>query len=136
MLLPLKDDKPLIRIGFQFVTVSLIVIYSLVFLWQLSLSPDGGDAAVLRLGAIPAVLFGDRSLDPDLVLIPSNLTLITSMFLHAGWMHLIGNMLFLWVFGDNVEDCLGHRRFILFYFLSGIGGGLAHALVNPQPRPQ
>jgi membrane associated rhomboid family serine protease len=98
----------------------------------LSLSPDGGDAAVLGLGAIPAVLFGDRSLDPDLVLIPSNLTLITSMFLHAGWMHLIGNMLFLWVFGENVEDCLGHRRFILFYFLSGIGGGLAHALVNPD----
>jgi membrane associated rhomboid family serine protease len=77
-------------------------------------------------------LFGDKYLEPDLVLVSTNLTLLTSMFLHGGWMHLIGNMLFLWVFGDNVEDCLGHRRFIIFYVFSGIGGALTHALVNPE----
>jgi len=131
MLLPLKDENPLVRISFQRVTVSLMVICCLVFMWQISLSTEESNAAVLGLGAIPAVLFGDKHLDPDLVIVSTNLTLITSMFLHGGWMHLIGNMLFLWVFGDNVEDCLGHRRFMIFYLFSGIGGALAHALVNP-----
>jgi membrane associated rhomboid family serine protease len=63
--------------------------------------------------------------------IPESLTFITYMFLHGGWMHLIGNMLFLWVFGDNVEDAMGHGRFLVFYLLCGAAGGLAHALASP-----
>jgi membrane associated rhomboid family serine protease len=67
----------------------------------------------------------------ELAVIPESLTFITYMFLHGSWMHLIGNMLFLWVFGDNVEDAMGHGRFLLFYLLCGAVGGFAHAFVAP-----
>ena len=128
-LIPLKDDNPLTRIPFQYVTVALIGICVAVFLWQVSLAA-GGQAAVLGLGAIPAVLFGSRELAPGLVLVPAPLTLVTSMFLHGGWMHLIGNMAFLWIFGDNVEDSMGHLRFLVFYLVCGVLAALAHAVLN------
>ncbi|KAA2235486.1 rhomboid family intramembrane serine protease [Salinarimonas soli] len=83
------------------------------------------------LGLIPSVLLGTEALPDGLPLVPAPLTLATSLFLHATWLHLVGNMLFLWVFGDNVEDALGHGRFLLFYVLCGIGAGLAHALLDP-----
>lgn len=132
MLLPLKDDNPLKRIPFQYVTVALIAINVIVFLWQLSLGGEDGGKAVLGLGAIPSVLFGTRSLPPELAMIPAPLTLISSMFMHGGWMHLIGNMLFLWVLGDNVEDAMGHGRFLVFYILCGIAAALAHAALSPN----
>jgi membrane associated rhomboid family serine protease len=131
MLLPLKDDNPLKRIPYQYVTVALIAICAAVFLWQLSLGETGGRKAVLGLGAIPSVLFGERTLPAELFMIPAPLTLVTSMFMHGGWMHLIGNMLFLWVLGDNVEDAMGHGRFIIFYFLCGIAAALTHAGLDP-----
>jgi membrane associated rhomboid family serine protease len=132
MLLPLKDDNPLKRIPYQYVTVAMIVLCVLVFLWQLSLGEAGGRKATLGFGAIPSVLFGSRTLPVELAMIPAPLTLITSMFMHGGWMHLIGNMLFLWVLGDNVEDAMGHRRFIVFYILCGIAAALTHAGLDPQ----
>ena len=128
-LLPLKDDNPLTRIPFQYVTLVLIGACVAVFLWQVSLAA-GGEAAVLGLGAIPAVVFGSRELVPGLVLVPATLTLVTSMFLHGGWMHLLGNMLFLWIFGDNVEDSMGHLRFLVFYLVCGVAAALAHAALN------
>ncbi len=132
MLLPLKDDNPLKRIPFQYVTVAFIGICVLVFLLQLSLGETGGRKAIVSFGAIPSVLFGSRSLPPELAMIPAPLTVITSMFMHGGWMHLIGNMLFLWVLGDNVEDAMGHGRFIVFYVLCGIAAALTHAGLDPQ----
>jgi len=131
MLLPLKDENPITRIAFQYVTVTLIAACTAVFLWQLSLGAEGGREMVMRLGAIPSVLFGNRELPPGMALVPAPVTLLTSMFMHGGWMHLIGNMLFLWVLGDNVEDSMGHVRFVVFYLLCGIAAALAHAATDP-----
>jgi membrane associated rhomboid family serine protease len=96
----------------------------------------GGDEGFLRIvyafGAIPAVLFDDAALPHEVSLIPPWFTLATSMFLHGGLAHLLGNMLFLWVFGDNVEDAMGHGRFIVFYLLCGLIAALAHAIAVPD----
>ena len=132
MLLPLKDYNPLKRISFQYVTVALIATCVGVFLWQMSLDQDDSRRMVLGLGAIPSVLFHERQLPGELVLAPAELTLITSMFMHGGWMHLLGNMLFLWVLGDNVEDATGHLRFVFFYVICGIAAALTHAALNPH----
>ncbi len=122
---PLKDDNPT---SIQpVITLSIIGLCVLVFLWQLSLSPEGGRAAVYALGLIPAVLSGNAELPPQLVWVPSSLTVFTSMFLHGGFLHLAGNMLYLWIFADNVEDSMGHGRFILFYALCGVAAALAQA---------
>ena len=102
-----------------------------MFLWQRSLDAAAGRQAVVALGAIPAVLLTDARLPPDLQWIPRFASPFTSMFLHGGWMHLLGNMLFLWIFGDNVEDALGHGRFLGFYFLCGIAALFAQALSDP-----
>jgi membrane associated rhomboid family serine protease len=125
-ILPLKDDNDLKRISFQYVTVGLIATCVAVFLWQLSLGENQGRAA-LQFGAIPSVLFGARNLAPELYVIPSYLTLFTSVFLHGGWMHLLFNMLFLWVFGDNVEDSMGHGRYLVFFLITGAIAAFAHA---------
>ncbi len=124
-MIPLKDDNPT---SIQpVITLSIIGLCALVFLWQLSLSPEGGRAAVYALGFIPAVLSGNVELPPQLVWVPSSLTVFTSMFLHGGFLHLAGNMLYLWIFADNVEDSMGHGRFILFYALCGVAAALAQA---------
>ncbi len=102
----------------------------LVFLWQLSLGSPAGQEAVFALGAIPAVIFGDARLPADIAMVPPLATVFTSMFMHGGWMHLIGNMLYMWIFADNVEDSMGHLRFIVFYLLCGVAAVLAQALPN------
>src|SRR5438094_462120 len=105
-MIPLRDDNP--SELWPIVTVSLIVVNALVFLWELSLGPQGTQEIVYSLGLIPSVLFGHRELPPELVVVRPGLTILTSMFLHGGWLHLLGNMLYLWIFGDNVEDAMGH----------------------------
>ena len=132
MFLPLKDRNPLKTIPFQVITVSIIAACVAVFLWQTSLPEHAGEVFIVGYGTIPAVLFDVRALTPELVRVPAELTLITSMFLHGGWWHLIGNMLYLWVFGDNVEDSMGPRRFVAFYLITGVAAALAHAAVDPQ----
>ena len=127
-MIPLRDDNP--TTIQPLVTIAIIALCVLVFLWQISLGGRGFEAAVLSLGAIPATLFGDKTLPPELTLVPPTMTVFTSMFLHGGWMHLIGNMLYLWIFGNNVEDAMGHARFVLFYLLCGIAAVLAQALPN------
>ena len=131
-MIPLRDDNPSQRR--PVVTVSIIVVATSVFLWQLSLGTRGGQDVVYSLGLIPSVLFGSDRLPVDLAVVPPVLTLISSMFLHGGWLHLIGNMLYLWIFGDNVEDAMGHGRFLLFYLLCGLAAALAQALPDPQSR--
>jgi len=126
--IPLHDDNPTQRT--PFVTIGIIGACVLVFLWQRSLGPVGGQQAVYSLGTIPAVLLESRMLPPELAIVPAWTTVLTSMFLHGGWMHLIGNMLYLWIFGNNVEDAMGHFRFALFYLLGGVVAALAHALPN------
>ncbi len=128
MLLPLHDDNPLDRIRYPYMTVGIVGVCVAVFLYQLSLDPRAAQVFVLGFGAIPAVIFGNAMLPPELVGAPAPLTLVTSMFLHGGFLHLLGNMLFLWVLGDNVEDALGHKRFIAFYLLAGIAAAMAHGL--------
>jgi rhomboid family protein len=128
-MIPLKDDLP--SASKPYVTISLIVSCAGVFLWQRSLDSASSRQAVAALGAIPAVLLTDARLPPDLQWIPRFASPFTSMFLHGGWMHLLGNMLFLWIYGDNVEDAMGHARYVLFYFLCGIGAMLVQALSNP-----
>ncbi len=128
--LPLKDDNPLKFIRFQFATVTLILINVAVFVWQDSLGESGLADVANAAGIVPISVFGGAKLPEWLGQLPSETTLVTYMFLHGDWWHLIGNMLFLWVFGDNVEDAMGSIRFTAFYLLSGVAAGLAHIYAN------
>jgi membrane associated rhomboid family serine protease len=133
-MIPLQDDSP--SALKPFVTISLIVGCAGVFLWQRSLDMASSRQAVAALGAIPAVLLTDARLPADLQWIPRFASPITSMFLHGGWMHLLGNMLFLWIYGDNVEDAMGHARYLVFYLLCGIAAIFVQSLANPDsPYP-
>ena len=127
-MIPLRDDNPTSRT--PILTMSLIVLNTLIFLYQVSLGPRAGQLLVYQFGAIPSVVFGSSSLPPNIAVIPPVLSLFTSMFLHGGWLHLIGNMWFLWIFGDNVEEAMGRMRFLIFYLLSGLVAALSHALFS------
>ena len=129
-MIPLRDDNP--SNSTPLITICLIAACVVTFLWQFSLGPVGGQRAIFALGVIPAVLLGQRDLDPQLALVPPSMTILTSMFMHGGWMHLIGNMLYLWIFGDNVEDSMGRSRFIAFYLLCGLAAVFAQALPDPS----
>jgi membrane associated rhomboid family serine protease len=102
------------------VTPSIIALNILIFLYQVSLGTEGLDQLVYRWGIVPDQLHLS--------------SLVTSMFLHGGWMHVLGNMLFLWVFGRNVEDLLGGPRFLAFYLLCGIAAAVVHVITNPYSR--
>jgi len=129
-MIPLHDDNPT-RI-FPVVTVVFIAACVLVFLWQVSLGTPGYTASVYALGVIPAVLLDKVALPAELALIPAGMTIFTSLFLHGGFMHLAGNMLYLWIFGNNVEDAMGHGRFIVFYLLCGVAAVFGQVLQNPD----
>ncbi|MBI1732999.1 MAG: rhomboid family intramembrane serine protease [Gammaproteobacteria bacterium] len=128
-MIPLHDDNPT-EIT-PVVTLAFIGACVLVFGWQMSLGSRGNEVAVFALGVIPAVLLQRAELPPELVLIPAALTPLTSMFLHGGFMHLAGNMLYLWIFGNNVEDAMGHVRFVIFYVLCGTAAVFGQVLQNP-----
>lgn len=132
MFIPLRDDNPTRRI--PYVTVLLLALNILVFVVQV-FSPSGLEYYVLRMGAIPYEITHFTSLPiPDVPRLPPPLTLLTAMFLHGGIFHLLGNMLYLWIFGNNIEDYLGSFRFILFYLLSGLGASLTHIIFNPNSQ--
>lgn len=127
-MIPLRDNIPSSR--FPVMTVLLIVINLLIFLYETSLPLPDREALIRTYGLVPRdVLDVWPSLAPDVS--GSYLPMITAMFLHAGWLHVLGNMLFLWVFGDNVEDLVGPWRFLGFFLAAGLVGNLAHALANP-----
>lgn len=125
-MIPLKDDNP--TRTFPFVNIALIVVNVLVFFYQMTLTPHAYKVFLLANATIPAripaYLAGhvgfQTAFDP----------MFTSMFLHGGLMHLLGNMLFLYVFGDNIEDYFGHIAYLVFYLFCGIGSGLVHVLFN------
>jgi len=128
-MIPLRDDNPTNTT--PFVMVGLVVACTLVFFYEISLGPQAGERFVYRYGAIPAVISGMKSLPSKALAIPPYFTLITSMFLHGGLMHLIGNMLYLWIFGNNIEDAMGHVRFIFFYLICGVIAAMSHAAFDP-----
>ena len=115
---PIRDTQP--SYSKPVVTVFLIAINILIFLFEFSLDDYTRNAFISQYGLVP-----DRF---------SVTNLYTSMFLHAGWLHVLGNMWFLWIFGDNVEDILGHGKFLLFYLLCGTVAGLAQVLMDPSSR--
>jgi len=129
MVLPLHDDNP--TENPPIVTVALMVACVFVFIWQ-AMSGPGGERIMYALGVIPAVLLGGRDLPPELVMVPPAASIFTSMFLHSGLLHLISNMLYLWVFGNNVEDAMGHGRFLVFYLLCGVAAVFAQAIPEPD----
>lgn len=132
MFVPISDDNPLRDIRVQWVTIFLIVINVLVFF--LEITPQGAtyasSFAVVPRELFRVGIFGGPANGPyDTIAVPELLTLVTYMFLHGDIWHLAGNMLFLWVFGDNVEDAVGHVKFIVFYLLCGIFAALFHASI-------
>ncbi|TKB30072.1 MAG: rhomboid family intramembrane serine protease, partial [Mesorhizobium sp.] len=117
MFIPLYDTNRLRHIKQQYVTISLIALNVLIYFVTTLGGEDFANAAVLGLGFIPSVVHDSVELAPQFVVIPESLSYLTYSFLHADIFHLGGNMLFLWVFGDNVEDALGHVRYLVFYLL-------------------
>src|SRR6185503_14740337 len=129
MVIPIYDNDPLDRNPYAFVTWTLIALNIVVFLFQLGASDDTTLAMTRDYALIPAAITGKLELGGSL---PPILSVFTYMFLHGGWSHIIGNMLFLWVFGDNIEDAFGSVRFFFFYMLCGAAGGLAHLFIYPD----
>jgi membrane associated rhomboid family serine protease len=137
MFVPIHDSTPLQVIRFQYVTGALIAMNVIVFLMTGAFtSEEGLWTYASGYGIVPVELV--HVVDPSggYHPVPEPLTLITYQFLHGGWMHLITNMLFLWVFADNIEDAFGHVGFLIFYLLCGVAAGLAHTLIQSQsPAP-
>jgi membrane associated rhomboid family serine protease len=131
VLFPLRDHNP--RTRFPAVTLVLIAANVISFLFELQLGPRASRDLVLAAGAIPYEIVNWIDIPPrDLLPLPGSI--FTSMFLHGGWMHLIGNMWFLWLFGDNVEERLGAIRYVIFYFVVGTVGALAQAFSLPDSQ--
>jgi membrane associated rhomboid family serine protease len=131
-MIPLRDDQP--TFSTPFVNYFLIALNVMVFVWELSLSPRALNSFMMTFGVVPrhelAVVTG-HSYDPVATAV---VPLLASLFLHASWLHVGGNMLFLWIFGDNVEDHLGHFTYLVFYLLSGLAAGVTHILLNQGSR--
>lgn len=120
-MLPIGDDE--VRGGsFGFVNFFFIVINVIAFLFQVTMDPNAVQDFVMRWGAIPTLILQGTQL----------ITLFTSMFLHGGWLHLLGNMVFLWIFGDNIEAVLGHVGYFIFYIAGGLAATAAHIFFNPD----
>lgn len=126
MFIPLKDLNP--RRTYPVVNTLLILTNVIVFLFQLTLPPSQYKAFVMSNATIPSHINGffNGHVSFEAAFVP----LFTSMFLHSGLLHLAGNMLFLWIFGDNVEDYFGHFPYLLFYLFCGVGSGLTHIIAN------
>lgn len=128
-MIPIRDENPTSRA--PVLTIILMAINVVVYLFQFSLSPQAEQLFVFDFGLVPAWLLGRAPVLPPPDFIPRPLTLVTSMFLHGGLLHLAGNLLYLWIFGNNVEDRLGPARFLLFYLLGGVLAALAFMLTEP-----
>jgi membrane associated rhomboid family serine protease len=133
-MIPLRDDVPSRSV--PFVTIGLIAMNVLVFLYQASIGmggdPRAAEAFIIEFGVVPCRVTGTCSAPGEF---PNPIaTIFTSMFLHGGLFHVAGNMLYLWIFGDNVEDTIGHGRFLGFYLLAGVAAALAQIVVHPGSR--
>ena len=131
-MIPLKDDNP--TSSRPTVTYFLIGVCVVVFFMQLGSESYRTGQLFYSYGLIPSVLMGHDQLPLDLYAVPAYMTIFSSMFMHGGFMHLIGNMLYMWIFADNIEDSLGPTNFIIFYFLSGVGAAMAQVLADTSSQ--
>ena len=131
-MIPLKDDNP--TSGKPIATYFLIGLCILFFLLQIGSQSYRTGQIFYSYGLIPSVLMGHNALPAELYAIPAFLTIFSSMFMHGGFMHLIGNMLYMWIFADNIEDDLGVKKFIIFYLLSGVGAAMAQVLMDTHSQ--
>jgi hypothetical protein len=127
-MIPIRDRNP--SGTFPYITIGIIVVNVLIFLYELSLD-SGLGVFVMKFGIVPLKV-SNYSQVPDLTFISTFFPFISSMFLHGGFIHLIGNMWFLWIFGDNIEDKLGHFKYLGFYILCGIIASSVHVFFNSQ----
>jgi membrane associated rhomboid family serine protease len=130
LMIPIKDNVP--TRTFPIITTAIIFVNILIFLWQkLAISPSEAEIIIRSYGLVPGEL--SAALSSRLDLLPYNLlTVFTSMFLHGGFLHIGGNMLYLFIFGNNVEDAMGHRRFLFFYLLSGVIAAFFQFFYDPS----
>jgi membrane associated rhomboid family serine protease len=128
--LPLYDDTP--RDRTPVATFGLVAACCAVYLWQAGLPPRASEDATIMYGMVPAVLFGHARLPAYLHAVPPWMTIYTSMFMHGGLIHLLGNMLYLWIFGRGVEHTVGPLRFVIFYLVCGTVAALTQAQVDPE----
>ena len=131
-MIPLKDDNPTSQR--PIVTYFIIGICVIFFLMQLGSQSYRTGQLFYSYGLIPSVLMGHNQLPQDLYVIPSYLTIFSSMFMHGGFMHLIGNMLYMWIFADNIEDALGKKKFIIFYLMSGVGAAMTQVFIDTSSQ--
>ena len=131
-MIPLKDDNP--TSNKPVVTYFLIGLCVLIFLIQLGSQSYKTGQLFYSYGLIPSVLMGHNQLPMDLYIVPAYITIFTSMFMHGGFMHLIGNMLYMWIFADNIEDNLGPLKFLIFYLLAGIGAAMTQVLIDTESQ--
>ena len=129
MVIPIYDHSPFKWPTPPYVMWGLLVVNFAIFFFQASIAPDSVAVIDHLAGLVPAS-FGGAA--PSTTALPAPLTLITYMFLHANFMHVFGNMIFLFVFGDDIEEAIGHWRFLVFYLACGIGGGIAYVLSGPS----
>jgi membrane associated rhomboid family serine protease len=129
LILPIRDHNP--RSRFPVVTLGLVLANTMVFLVGLLLSPELQGEVIRRAGAIPMEITTLTDMPPANLVAPP-FTVLSSMFIHGGFWHLLGNMWFLWIFGDNVEDRLGRLRFLAFYLLTGVIGAVSQCLLMPS----
>lgn len=127
-MIPLKDDNPTYRT--PIVTYSIIAICVIVFILEITSSSYNNGQLFYSYGLIPAVFTGQATLPNEIAGLPTEITLISSMFMHGGFMHLIGNMLYMWIFADNIEDEIGPIRFLIFYLLAGMAAALTQVYLN------
>lgn len=130
MFIPLHDANPFRFIRHSYVNLALIALNLVIFMVTvIGANETMSNASVLGLGYIPSVVNDTAELPPELVLVPENATYLTYAFLHADIFHLGGNMLFLWVFGDNIEDAMGHVKYLIFYLLCAAAGAFLHGVI-------
>ena len=130
MFIPLHDANPLRYIRHSYVNLSIIALNIIVFMITVTGANDVfSNASIFGLGYIPSVIHNTAELPSELVLVPENFTYLTYAFLHADIFHLGGNMIFLWVFGDNVEDAMGHVRYLIFYLVCAVAGAFLHGVI-------
>ena len=127
-MIPLKDDNPTTTT--PFVTYAIIAVCVFVFILEIGSNSYNSGKLFYSYGLVPAVLTGKAELPSHLAALPAELTLLTSMFMHGGFMHLIGNMLYMWIFADNIEDEIGPVKFFIFYILAGIAAALTQVFMN------
>jgi membrane associated rhomboid family serine protease len=131
-MIPIRDDTP--RSSTPYVTYFIIALNVLVFLFELTAQANGQlDALIRQFGVIPHRFTQDLS-GPHLDLAGAFVPILTAMFLHGSWLHIIGNMWTLWIFGDNIEDYLGHFPYLLFYLITGVVAFFTHIALNPNSR--